>query len=76
MQWQVLRRWPEEIDNPGGVRGERAPVTRCLQRPGSILFLPSQVRRSMHQGCLLKPRNFVFYPFFTHFRPFSPIFIV
>ena len=42
MQWQVLRRWPEEIDNPGGVRGERAPVTRCLQRPGSILFLPSQ----------------------------------
>ena len=38
----MLRRWPEEIDNPGGVRGDRAPVTRCLQRPGSILFLPSQ----------------------------------
>ena len=29
-----------------------------------------QVRRSMHQDCLLKPRNFVFYPFFTHFPPF------
>ena len=28
-----------------------------------------QVRRSMHQGCLLKPRNLVFYPFFTHFPP-------
>eukprot|EP01045_Picozoa_sp_COSAG04_P001462 COSAG04_NODE_49_length_31209_cov_11.630248_15_plen_267_part_00 len=28
-----------------------------------------QVRRSMHQDCLLKPRNFVFYPFFTHFPP-------
>jgi len=30
-----------------------------------------QVRRSMHQGCLLNPRNLVFYPFFY---PFSPIF--
>ena len=29
----------------------------------------TQVRRSMHQGCLLKPRNLVFYPFFTHFPP-------
>ena len=29
-----------------------------------------QVRRSMHQDCLLKPRNFVSYPFFTHFPPF------
>ena len=29
----------------------------------------SQVRRSMHQGCLLNPRNLVFYPFFTHFPP-------
>ena len=28
-----------------------------------------QVRRSMHQGCLLNPRNLVFYPFFTHFPP-------
>ena len=28
-----------------------------------------QVRRSMRQGCLLKPRNLVFYPFFTHFSP-------
>ena len=28
-----------------------------------------QVRRSMHQGCLLNPRNSVFYPFFTHFSP-------
>ena len=24
----------------------------------------------MHQDCLLNPRNFVFYPFFTHFSPF------
>ena len=30
----------------------------------------AQVRRSMHQDCLLNPRNFVFYPFFTHFSPF------
>ena len=29
-----------------------------------------QVRRSMHQDCLLNPRNFVSYPFFTHFSPF------
>ena len=29
----------------------------------------AQVRRSMHQGCLLNPRNLVFYPFFTHFSP-------
>ena len=28
-----------------------------------------QVRRSMHQGRLLNPRNLVFYPFFTHFPP-------
>ena len=28
-----------------------------------------QARRSMHQGCLLNPRNLVFYPFFTHFSP-------
>eukprot|EP01045_Picozoa_sp_COSAG04_P021075 COSAG04_NODE_2230_length_4482_cov_9.802875_2_plen_412_part_00 len=39
-----------------------------------------QVRRSMHQDSLLNPRNFVSYPFFTHFLPifphFSPIFSV
>ena len=29
----------------------------------------AQVRRSMHQDCLLNPRNFVFYPIFTHFPP-------
>ena len=34
-----------------------------------------QVRRSMHQGCLLKPRNFVFYPFLTHFSPFFAHFL-
>ena len=34
-----------------------------------------QVRRSMHQDCLLKPRNFVFYPFFTHFPPFFAHFL-
>ena len=31
---------------------------------------PAWARRSMHQGCLLNPRNSVFYPFFTHFPPF------
>ena len=31
----------------------------------------AQVRRSMHQGCLLNPRNLVFYPFFPIFRPCS-----
>ena len=36
--------------------------------PSSRISL-SQVRRSMHQGCLLNPRNLVFYPFFTHFPP-------
>ena len=30
----------------------------------------SWARRSMHQGCLLKPLNLVFCPFFTHFSPF------
>ena len=35
----------------------------------------SQVRRSMHQDCLLNPRNFVFYPFFTHFPPFFAHFL-
>ena len=34
-----------------------------------------QVRRSMHQDCLLKPRNFVVYPFFTHFPPFFAHFL-
>ena len=29
----------------------------------------NKVRRSMHQDCLLNPRNFVFYPLFTHFPP-------
>ena len=32
-------------------------------------LLNHQVRRSMHQGCLLNPRNLVFYPSFTHFPP-------
>ena len=40
-----------------------------------LIFAPApygkrKVRRSMHQDCLLNPRNFVFYPFFTHFPPF------
>ena len=34
-----------------------------------------QVRRSMHQDCLLNPRNFVSYPFFTHFPPFFAHFL-
>ena len=29
----------------------------------------------MHQGCLLKPRNSVFYPFFTHFPPYFAHFL-
>ena len=36
----------------------------------AVAVLAQQVRRSMHQDCLLNPRNFVFCPFFTHFRPF------
>ena len=41
-----------------------------LQRQVFNLIM-EQVRRSMHQGCLLNPRNLVFYPFFPIFRPFS-----
>ena len=44
-------------------------VRRAIGGAGGVL----QVRRSMHQDCLLNPRKFVFYPFFTHF---SPIFSV
>ena len=36
---------------------------------GAAAVVTVQVRRSMHQGCLLNPRNPVFYPFFTHFPP-------
>ena len=36
----------------------------------------NQVRRSMHQGCLLNPRNSVFYPFLPIFPHLSPIFSV
>ena len=39
-------------------------------RPGQVAPACAKVRRSMHQDCLLNPRNFVFYPFFTHFPPF------
>ena len=35
----------------------------------------TQVRRSMHQDCLLNPRNFVSYPYFTHFSPFFAHFV-
>ena len=53
---------------------ERAdtPILQCHgTADGSIAAaLAVQVRRSMHQDCLLNPRNSVFYPFFTHFPPF------
>ena len=48
-------------------------VARAQSQRSKAGLLPSQVRRSMHQDCLLNPRNFVFYPFLTHF---SPIFSV
>ena len=35
----------------------------------SLLLLYHWARRSMHQGCLLKGRNFVFYPLFAHLSP-------
>ena len=44
---------------------KRGGGTVCFVHPA----LHDQVRRSMHQGCLLKPRNLVFCPFFTHFPP-------
>ena len=46
-------------------------VRRAIGGAGGVL----QVRRSMHQDCLLNPRNFVFYPFFTHFPPFFAHFL-
>ena len=49
---------PGRRRSPGNVGGGQ---------PAGIL---KQVRRSMHQDCLLNPRNFVSYPFSTHFSPF------
>eukprot|EP01045_Picozoa_sp_COSAG04_P009820 COSAG04_NODE_582_length_12404_cov_81.591792_18_plen_87_part_00 len=47
-----------------------------LGRPGQAqLRALGQVRRSMHQDCLLNPRNFVSYPFLTHFPPFFSHFL-
>ena len=58
---------------------EGAPVPACKSgasatyRCDSVVVrlnaAAAQVRRSMHQGCLLKPRNLAFYPFFAHFPP-------
>ena len=48
----------------------RCPPRRRLKLTGVLVVQRGQVRRSMHQDCLLKPRNFVSYPFFTHFSPF------
>ena len=45
-----------------------AAANTCLSDP-LCRAAYNQVRRSMHQGCLLNPRNSVFYPFFTHFPP-------
>ena len=47
-----------------GYAQEQLRVNTAMERK-----LMKQVRRSMHQGCLLNPRNLVFYPFFTHFSP-------
>ena len=56
------------IEGMAAEAGRRA----AAQQPFSLeVHEASQVRRSMHQDCLLKPRNFVFYPFFY---PFFPIF--
>ena len=45
-------------------------LRKARERKAKAMPNPEQVRRSMHQDCLLNPRNFVFYPFFTHFSPF------
>eukprot|EP01045_Picozoa_sp_COSAG04_P002248 COSAG04_NODE_80_length_28110_cov_13.522847_22_plen_209_part_00 len=44
--------------------GARGQVSFCQEATHCSQF---QVRRSMHQDCLLNPRNFVSYPFFTPF---------
>ena len=54
--------------NPACCQSEPGLTTPSCERSRRS---PCQVRRSMHQGCLLKPRNLVFYPFSPIFRPFS-----
>ena len=53
--------------------GETGTSARGAAEAECVLVL--QVRRSMHQDCLLNPRNFVSYPFFTHFPPFFAHFL-
>ena len=50
-----------------GALRENVPRRVAAARPSAPAA--HQVRRSMHQDCLLKGRNFVFYPSFTHFPP-------
>eukprot|EP01045_Picozoa_sp_COSAG04_P004008 COSAG04_NODE_170_length_21634_cov_12.250337_9_plen_169_part_00 len=56
------------------VAREQLQLVRCGELE-HWLAPERQVRRSMHQDCLLKPRNSVFYPFFTHFPPFFAHFL-
>ena len=68
---QGIDRWGLNVDyNLGWLRQE---VNQYLDVPPHVArTLPPQiqVRRSMHQDSLLNPRNYFFYPFFTHFPPF------
>jgi hypothetical protein len=36
----VLKIWPEEMAAPSGLHSDLPPVRRCLQPPGTILYLP------------------------------------
>ena len=54
----------------GTYEGLPSPGHACVKCGGGL-----QVRRSMHQDCLLNPRNFVSYPFFTHFPAFFAHFL-
>eukprot|EP01045_Picozoa_sp_COSAG04_P004963 COSAG04_NODE_223_length_19649_cov_12.486650_21_plen_164_part_00 len=72
---RFAKQWPEWQEK----QNASFPVGR-IGRPSELASLigflfSAQVRRSMHQDCLLNPRNFVFYPFFTHFPPFFAHFL-
>ena len=58
---------PSPFPGIGARMAHRDPVAPWLDSCGD--GSTDQVRRSMRQGCLLKPRNSVFYPLFTHFPP-------
>ena len=45
--WDVIKRWPQDMDLPAGARADQKRMRRCLQPPGSILLLPVSASSSL-----------------------------